>query len=219
MIIVIQCAGSKKFGASTLQTKRGQPVRFVAHPELAPGSREIFAKPDDRSDDGTTWRDLLLEVNRGSSPSSPGLLTAGNLYRPSAYQQLLKHVGYEKLYILSAGWGLVRSDFLLPDYDITFSGQADAYKRRRMSDSYSDFSMLPSNSDEPILFFGGKDYLPLFRKLSANYLGTRFVLYKSAQRPNCPECATVHFVTSRSTNWHYEAVENFIGGNLHLPNR
>lgn len=219
MIVVIQCAGSKHPDAGSFSTRDGRPVRFVAHPELAPDDGDFYARPDDLCDGGKTWRDLLLDINRGSAAASATLLTAGELYRPAAYQGLLEHVGHEKLYILSAGWGLIRSDFLLPDYDITFSGQADAYKRRRKADRYQDFSMLPPNSDEPILFFGSKDYLPLFRQLSADNRGQRVVLFRSAEPPDCPECVAVRFETSRRTNWHYEAVESYIAGNLQLPVR
>lgn len=219
MIVVIQCAGSKRSDAGSLRTRDDRPVRFVAHPELAPDDGDFYARPDDQCDVGKTWRDLLLDINRGSAAASPNLLTAGDLYRPAAYQGLLEHVGRDKLYILSAGWGLIRSDFLLPDYDITFSGQADTYKRRRKADRYQDFSMLPPNSDEPILFFGSKDYLPLFRQLSADNRGQRVVLFRSAEPPDCPGCVAVRFETSRRTNWHYEAAESYIAGNLQLPVR
>lgn len=219
MIVVIQCAGSKFSDAGSLSTPDGRIVRFVAHPELAPDDGEFYARPDDPCDANTTWRDLLLDINRGSAASPPNLLTAGGLYRPSAYLDLLKHVGREKLFILSAGWGLIRSDFQLPDYDITFSGQAERYKRRRKTDRYEDFSMLPPNSNESILFLGSKDYLPLFRQLSSDYLGQRVVLFRSQNSPDCPECVKVRYETPRRTNWHYEAAESFIEGNLQLPVR
>ena len=57
-------------------------------------------------------------------------------------------------YILSAGWGLINSEFLTPYYDITFSAAADNYKRRRKADTYRDFCMLPEDVDELIVFFG-----------------------------------------------------------------
>lgn len=217
MIIVIQCAGSKRADAGSLFTRDGKTVQFVANPELAPDDGQFYARPDDKCDDGRAWRELLLEVNRGQASSSPKLATAGALYRPPVYRTLLNHIGQENLYILSAGWGLVRSDFLLPDYDITFSGQAERYKRRLKADRYQDFSMLPADSDEPILFFGSKDYLPLFRQLSAHHRGKRIVIYGSANAPDCPGCQAVHYDTTRRTNWHYEAVESYISGKFQLP--
>lgn len=214
MIIVIQCAGSKRADAGSLGAPDDNTVCFVAHPELAPDDGAFYAKPDDQCDDGTTWRDLLLKINRGEVEPPPNLLEAGSLYRPSVYGALLEHVGQENLYILSAGWGLIRSDFLLPDYDITFSGQAERFKRRRKADCYEDFSMLPSDSEEPVLFFGSKDYLPIFRQLSVGHRGQRIVVFRSVEQPDCPECVTVRYDTPRRTNWHYEAAENYIAGNL-----
>jgi hypothetical protein len=219
MIVVIQCAGSKFADAGSLSTPDGRLVRFVAHPELAPDDGEFYARPDDPCDASTTWRDLLLHINRGSISSPSDLLAAGDLYRPAAYRDLLEHTGRERVYVLSAGWGLIRSDFLLPDYDITFSRRADDFKRRQKADRYRDFSMLPPQSDEPILFLGSKDYLPLFRQLSAGYRGERFVLFRSAEPPDCPECVAVRFETNRRTNWHYEAAETYVAGNLQLPVR
>lgn len=219
MIVIIQCAGSKRAEAGSLTTFDGAAVRFVAHLELAPDDGECYANPDDECENGKTWRDLLLEINRVDTPPAPNLLSAGKLYRPQVYQDLLKHLGHEKLYILSAGWGLIRSDFLLPDYDITFSGQAERYKRRRKVDRYQDFSMLPPDSDEPVLFFGSKDYLPLFRQLSADHRGRRIVLFRSSEPPDCPECVSVQYETPRRTNWHYEAAESYLAGKLQLPVR
>ena len=45
----------------------------------------------------------------------------------------LSHSGLDRLYILSAGWGLIPGDFLTPNYDITFSAAQNVqrFKRRR----------------------------------------------------------------------------------------
>lgn len=84
----------------------------------------------------------------------------------------------EGVYILSAGWGLIRSDFLTPYYDITFSQSADPYKRRRRTDRYDDFRMIPDGVKDEILFIGGKDYLPLFCQLTnrPKAKGSRFLI-------------------------------------------
>jgi hypothetical protein len=51
MIVVIQCAGSKRKNAGFLKTTDGIPVSFVAHPELAPPAVNCdYARPDD-----ATW--------------------------------------------------------------------------------------------------------------------------------------------------------------------
>ena len=85
----------------------------------------------------------------------------------------------KKNFILSAGWGLIKADFLAPDYDITFSSQADAWKRRNKRDVFRDFAQMTQaelSVSEPIYFFGGKDYLPLYYKLTRT-LAARKVIY------------------------------------------
>ncbi len=74
------------------------------------------------------------------------------------YGRLVVRLGLENVYVLSAGWGLIRADFLTPYYYITFSSRADTYKRRRKTDRYDDFRMLPDDAKNDIVFFGGKDY-------------------------------------------------------------
>jgi len=64
--------------------------------------------------------------------------------------------GVKNVYILSAGWGLICADFLTPAYDITFSPSAAPYKRRRKTDRYEDFRMLPDKAEREIVFFGGQ---------------------------------------------------------------
>jgi hypothetical protein len=58
-------------------------------------------------------------------------------------------LGRERLFILSAGWA-DRSEFShFLSYDITFTAQADAYKRGRRGDGYQDFSMLRKSRGNP----------------------------------------------------------------------
>tara|TARA_R110002110_G_scaffold137735_2_gene323083 strand:- start:9692 stop:10246 length:555 start_codon:yes stop_codon:yes gene_type:complete len=163
MIVVIQCAAKKTRNAGHLCYQNGQNVLFVAEPGSAPVSAGTkYARPDDVADTGSSWRNELIRYNEAPTNNPLGLVPAWQLYKNPAYGFLAKTYGLEKLYILSAGWGLIAADFLTPVYDITFSSSADAYKRRRNKDRYDDLCMLPSNSDEPVVFFGGKDYISLF---------------------------------------------------------
>ena len=67
MIAIIQCAASKREGAGRLVTADGRPVKFVAHPNLAPSDdRVVYARPDDVSDMERPWREVLLEYNQAS---------------------------------------------------------------------------------------------------------------------------------------------------------
>ena len=180
MVVVIQCAASKASKAAHLVTADGEPVNFVAHPEIAPKDNGLYLRPDDDAGKGKSWREVLLAYNREPRCNPLGLLPAYRLYENPVYTRLVDKLGIENVYILSAGWGLIRSDFLTPYYDITFSLSArgaDAYKRRRKNDRYEDLCMLGEGKEEEILFFGGKDYVPLFCELTQAVKGTRKVFH------------------------------------------
>jgi hypothetical protein len=125
MIVVIQCAASKAPNAGHLVTADGKSVTFVAHPEIAPRNEDhVYARPDDDAGEGKPWREVLLAYNREPNTNPLLLLPAYRLYENPIYGSLVERLGIENVYILSAGWGLIRSDFLTPDYDITFSQSA-----------------------------------------------------------------------------------------------
>jgi hypothetical protein len=125
MKIVIQCAATKRTNAGRLTTKDAKPVEFVARPELAPvEANRIYTRPDDISDRGMSWREQLRKYNENEKTNPLRLLPAYQLYDNKSYGALVNHFGSESVYILSAGWSLIRSDFLLPYYDITFSSGA-----------------------------------------------------------------------------------------------
>lgn len=213
MKIVIQCAASKDPAAGMMTTSDGTPVLFVADPARAPVRTDIvYARPDDFAEDGQRGRDGLLLYNLQPGDNPLGLLPAWRLYRHPVYGKLIERFGEAKIFILSAGWGLIRSDFLTPAYDITFSAQAEPFKRRRPSDAYSDFNMLEGQQNEPVAFFGGKDYLPLFCRLTTNYAGPRIVAFNSASLPEAHGVRFVRYHTRTRTNWHYEAVNAFLDG-------
>ena len=178
MNIVIQCAARKHEHAGYFRTLDGRTVLFVADPRKAPSSSSyLHARPDDRSDAGISWRDRLLQYNRESVSNEFGLLRAIDLYAHPAYQRLASARNITQSYILSAGWGLIRADFLTPYYDITFSSAAESYKRRISVDNYRDLNMLPSEANEPTLFFGGKDYVPLFCELTKSVKANKIVFF------------------------------------------
>jgi len=118
------------------------------------------------------------------------------------------------VYILSAGWGLVRADFLTPSYNITFSLRADPYKRRRKADRYDDFRMLPAETKDNVVFLGGKDYLPLFCALTAEISAPKTVFYNSANAPSVNGCNLRRLETSTRTNWHYECANALVDGGI-----
>ena len=74
MIVVIQCAARKSRNAGHLVTTDGKPVTFVAHPEIAPTTDKLYARPDDDAGGGKSWRDILLAYNRQPDGNPLGLL-------------------------------------------------------------------------------------------------------------------------------------------------
>jgi hypothetical protein len=216
MIVVMQCAARKQPHAGHMRTQDGRRVCFVADPAMAPADDCLYARPDDPSDLGPSWRELLLRYNKEERGNPLGLLPAGALYRDDAYQRLAGKVGIEKFYILSAGWGLIAGSFLTPYYDITFTAQADAYKRRRKRDAYRDFCMLP-DSGEPILFFGSSEYVRQFASLTAHIKAPRALFSRSQTMPDLPGISVVRFETARRTNWQYDCANAFLAGQLELP--
>ena len=217
MIIIIQCAGKKIPGAGSLQKPDGRKVKFVAHPEKAPANaRYDYAHPDDKMT-GTdhSWRDeLLLYNNRHNNApeNNPlGLLPAWQLYANPTYALLKKHYGIEHLYILSAGWGLLRANFLTPGYDITFSRiKGKGHILRRESDSYNDLRILPADTDQPFVFFVSKAYAQLASELTKEVKGKRYLFYNSNHPPHAPGCDLLKYDTNMSTNWQYQCAKDFV---------
>ena len=222
MIVVIQCAGKKNPYASHLQKRDGRKVMkvmFVADPDAAPANATYaYARPDDTSDTGTSWRTVLREYNADPGSNPHGLLPAWQLYENPVYEILKNHCGLKRLYILSAGWGLITAGFLTPCYDITFKATDDEhkYKRRRKEDRYDDFCMLPTETTEKIIFFGGKNYVSLFCALTAGVKGSRHLWYNSKNEPDAPGCVLHRFKTTTKTNWHYECAKAFVEGRIQL---
>ena len=158
MIIVIQCQGRKQPDAAYLKTSNGKALHLVAQPVLAPANPScVYARPDDPSEDGRPWRQVLLDHNKAGG-NTLGLYPAYQLYRDKVYRRLANRFDLQKLYILSAGWGLIEATFLTPCYDITFSQtkKEHNYKHRAELDPFNDFTMLPPTMEGPIVFFGSK---------------------------------------------------------------
>lgn len=214
MIAVIQCAKKKRRDAGHLVTSEGKPVLFVAHPDTAPrNGKRVFAHPDDRLETGKTWREALVDYNRSPANNPLGLLPAYQLYENVAYRRLVEKLGANRVYILSAGWGLITAGFLTPCYDITLSPSAsgpNAYKRRRNGDAYNDLCMLPTGTDEEVVFFGGKEYVRLFCALTSRIKAQRTIFHSCAVPPSAAGCNLMRFETTTRTNWHYECVKRIL---------
>ena len=213
MILVIQCAATKQPHAGHLRTRNGRDVVFVAKPKDAPaGGRELYARPDDVSDTGKSWRTVLREYNAAPDSNPLGLHAAWQLYKDPTYRVLADHCGQDRLYILSAGWGLLRADFLTPNYDITFSRgrNVQPFKRRGKQEAYEDYGLAP-DAEEDIVFFGSYRYVPLFCELTATTKGQRTVFH-AASGIEAPACTLRRY--PKSTNWQYRCAKDYAQGRL-----
>ena len=213
MKVVIACAKSKVCNAGYMKTEDGRCMKFVGDPDLAkavsPMPGFCYAHPDDEAKDGKTWREELVAYNKSCKDENPFRLhRAYKLYKHKIYAQLVEVFGIDNVYILSAGWGLIRASFLTPKYDITFSGSG--YTRRRKSDQYyHDFNCLESAIDEDLLFFGGQQYLDLFTRLTQNYNGRRIVYHSTDNMTKSNQIKYVRY-PRYFTNWHYTCAEKVI---------
>lgn len=213
MKIAIQCADKKQANAGSFKSREGKHIMFVADPSLAPPSREtIYAHPDDISDDGRSWRERLLEYNKMHAQTNPlGLLPAYQLYTNPAYEALVHKFGIQNIYILSAGWGLIRAGFLTPVYNITFTSiKNKKHIKRYKRQEFSDFNML-TDDGEDVVYIGGKSYQPMFCRLLQNYACRKLVVYNSINKLGLPHgFEAVLYKTNTRTNWHYEIAKNLI---------
>jgi len=63
--------------------------------------------------------------------------------------------------------------------------------------------------------FGGKDYLPLFCRLTAPLRVNKTVFFNSADPPNLPNgFKPLRFRTTIRTNWHYKCARALAAGQI-----
>ena len=155
--------------------------------------------PDEIINNGiTTWRDYLI-----NNQNDINLKMAFNLYLPNRYPDVYVDL-YAKFntnfYILSAGWGLINSEFRLPKYNITFSENNNIPQNYRRNKNlitppiYNDFNQLAVNDEDDIILLGGKGYRNLFYKLTQHTLNRKVIFYKEQIMPQLPR-----FVINRQT--------------------
>lgn len=211
--VVIQCAASKVADAGYMKNPEGTPIRFIDDPKSSPRSDVyIDLNPHDMITKNHSGLDILIRYNRDLYYANPfKLKKAYELYRSGVYRDLVDKLGVENVYILSAGWGLVRSDFLLPVYDITFSISAESYKRRSLrSKKYKDLNQLNLNDNADLYFFGGKSYYDLFVGMTKDYSGSVNIFYNSKEKPQIKNCNLIHYDSTTKTNWHYKAAKEWL---------
>lgn len=161
------------------------------------------------------WRDYLI-----NNQIDNNLLEVYNLYTREEYRCL--HRKYEhNFFILSAGWGLVNSEFKLPKYDITFSSIANPATKRNYNligaPVYNDFNQLNLDGEEDIVYIGSPDYITLFFDLTGNLKNRKIIYWKGMT----PQPVQVRFPIPNNTflyryyntntrmNWYYDVARDF----------
>jgi len=224
MIIVIQCAGSHVPNAATL-TLNGNAVHFVAQPQ----DRQMDKQPWDQiPGSNKTWIDCVKAYNEVGG-ALPGeyiklnvgtengrlLMQCGNLYKHPGYGELMAACGLRNVYILSAGWGLVRGDKFIPNYDVTFSQAGDPNVRIAVRDRLQYPFMsdeIPDNGE--INLFISRAYAPYWSRLYRGAAQRTVLHWRLGQKLPDRQYGTVikHDCGKQVTNWQYKAARQFIAG-------
>jgi len=186
-IFVIQSAG-RKAEDGYLRGNAGRQLVFVADPAKAPALPDVrFAHPDDLRPDGRSWRQYLVDYNaRDTNPI--GLHRAIDLYAHPVYAHLASRLPPERLYVLSPAWGLVRADYRLPNYEVSFSHGAHVpvHARRAEAQTWQDFNTIEAGAGDEIVFIGSKDYLAAFDALTRNSPAQRLAYRSSGTGKGSP---------------------------------
>lgn len=224
MIAVIQCAGSKQNDAASF-CLNGETLSFIATPEE--GEQNQVRPWDNVPGMNATWVSCVRAFNGLSNDhdwdtfvdagitldqGNAQMYQAGQLYRPQEYHDLVEKLGKENVYILSAGWGLVRSDRLLPDYDITFSNGARKTNKYITPKCRSDKQSLHPiiEGDNPVHLFITPNYLDYWDRTFAESFEAHDVLLHWHRPDTSRYRIELHDCGGRKTNWHYTAVNQFL---------
>jgi len=186
-----------------------QLVKFIAAKPKASSDNILYSTPDDFIPcSEKTWKNLIQEQ------SHENLICAYKLYKNSVYRSLFHKFG-ECFYILSAGWGIIRSSFKIPNYNITFSKQADSLTKRKNDIKWDDFNHLQEDivlkkipEDAIIILFAGVDYHNIFYSLTADIINRRIIMCKSIPIEKRNGYEYEKYNERISTNWFYKAAIN-----------
>jgi hypothetical protein len=212
MIIVISCSGSKNGG--NLVYKNNE-ITFVSSPNEE--STNHFRPDSEIPNEKRTWRDYVY------SQENSDLLESYKLYKPKIYNSLYQKYK-SNLFILSAGWGIISSEFKVPKYNITFSKKAEKNSQRKKTDFYKDFNHLEKvNPNQKIIFLGGADYLKLFYNLTKDLPNEKIIFYKKKNiysdlpfLKNESSFKLIKYETKASTNWHYGCAKDMLENKIIL---
>jgi hypothetical protein len=198
--VVIPCSGPKKATAPTMELKK-RPISFVAKPsnpdECAPW--DPITPSNIR-----TWIDCLADYNNNgqlnpkdiavgvSISSGCKLFCAGALYKNKIYAELIQALGFTNVFILSAGWGLVRADVRLPPYNITFSNEAPFPARITVANRLSKIKLLLPPNANGAHVFAGRSYANALNRMLPNHV------------------FSIELCNGRQRQWYYAAARTWL---------
>jgi hypothetical protein len=165
----------------------------------------------------------VVAANNPALQNPPNyLLPAKDLYANKCYR-LLFTAYRDRLYILSAGWGLVKASYRLPDYDISFSNHVPGHVHRRLNpprghplviyNDYNHLACLPLGNKDTVRFIGGKSYHDFFCRLTAGINAKKIIYYHGGPHLAHPKLyrgalpngyTPSPFITQMRTNWQYD---------------
>jgi len=129
----------------------GKNIMFQSNP-LKNRNLINSVHPDEIIDFGpdenlTTWRNYIA-----NNQSDKSLYEAYNLYMSPCYRNAYS-MFKENFYILSAGWGIINSNFKIPFYDITTSGEEydTSFRDLKLNRNYKEFQDFNKLDDKALL--------------------------------------------------------------------
>lgn len=215
-ITVLTCSSDKQENSEMLCFNNNVP-------QLIELNATIGLRPDDLAyGEEYTWRNYIEQnQENGMIP-----FMAYQLYTDEKIDELRDALG-DRFFIQSAGFGIVRSNYRLPKYNLTFTGNNEDNHRKYLpngGDGFIDFNHLYDlgNKDEDIVFAGEVDYLEQFIELTRTLPNRKVVFYINALDPTDYLNEDKNFLFKRYypespnqiTNWHYGLARDLAHGHI-----
>lgn len=215
-ITVLICSSGKQDNSEMLYFNNNVPqlIELNANEGLRPDNLAF--------NNELTWRNYIEQnQDNGNIP-----FMSHQLYTRIEYCMLRAAFG-DRFFIQSAGFGIVRSNYRLPKYNITFTGNNEDNRRYYLpngGDGFLDFNhLLELDSKlEDIVYVGGKSYVKQFIELTRGLPNRKIIFYKGNPYPlnyiNEGENFIFHQYypenPGQRTNWHYGLASDLAHGHI-----
>jgi hypothetical protein len=215
-ITVLTCSSDKQNNSEMLYFNNNVP-------QLIELNATIGLRPDDLTYvEEYTWREYI--ENNQQNGIIPFM--AYQLYTKNAYC-MLRDAFEDRFFIQSAGFGIVRSNYRLPKYNITFTVNNEINRRNYFpngQDGYQDFNHLLEldNNREDIVYVGGKSYVKQFIELTRALPNRKVIFYIGSPIHNNYINAGENFIfhqyypenPNQRTNWQYGLARDLAHGHI-----